>query len=192
MVSLLVGITVGIFTNIGQKYLPGSLNSIANSGAVWLIPAFFVSAWVADFKKSIICSIETLFVCVVTYYWFESVLNSHSLKFGGYYFYLWLGCAVVFGSIFGIGAYFYSQKKKHYQWGAGLLPAVFLSEGLNEVIHLHDYQHMMPAVAGRIVIGVLLYFIICRKDFLQTKVLIPFIVLSVIGIGGFELIYRLT
>jgi hypothetical protein len=42
--SLTIGITVGILTVIGQAYLPGNLNSLANLGPVWLLPAFFVSA----------------------------------------------------------------------------------------------------------------------------------------------------
>jgi hypothetical protein len=192
IVSLLIGFTVGILTNIGQKYLPGDLNSIANSGSVWLIPAFFVSAWVDDFKKSIICGIEMLIVCVASYYGFEAVLNNHSFEFGGYYFYLWLGCAFIFGTVFGIGAYFYSQNKKHYQWGASLLPAVFLAEGLCEVIHLQDYKHMIPAVIGRFIIGIALYFIIYRKDFLQKNALLTFFVLTALGVGGFEILYRLT
>ena len=41
--ALLLGLLIGILTVMGQKYLPDSLNSLANSGAIWLIPAFFMA-----------------------------------------------------------------------------------------------------------------------------------------------------
>jgi hypothetical protein len=188
--GFLIGLLTGILTVVGQKYLPGSLNSLANSGAVWLIPAFFVAVWAKRLVLSIVVCIETLLFCVVGYYAFEAVMNSHSFSFSNYYFYLWLGCAVVFGTVFGIGASFYSSKKGN--WGASFLPAVFFAEGLNELIHLSEYVHMIPAVIGRIVIGIALYFIIYRKDSLKRRSFISFGVLSVLGVVGFELVYRLT
>ena len=42
-VAIILGIFVGGLTLIGQKYLPINFNFLANSGAVWLVPAFFVS-----------------------------------------------------------------------------------------------------------------------------------------------------
>ena len=38
-----IGCIVGMLTVIGQKYLPNDLNSLANSGAIWLIPAFYTA-----------------------------------------------------------------------------------------------------------------------------------------------------
>lgn len=190
--AFLIGLLTGILTVVGQKYLPGSLNSLANSGAIWLIPAFFVAVRAKRLLPSIFLCIETLAVCVVSYYVFEAVMNSHSFTFDGYFFYLWLGCAVVFGAVFGAGASFYSRKEWNYHWGASLLPVAFLTEGLNELIHLPSYAHMMLAVIGRIVIGIALYFIIYRKDCLKCKPLISFGVLSVLGVAVFEVIYRLA
>jgi hypothetical protein len=189
--ALLIASTVGILTVISQKYLPGSLNSLANSGAVWLIPAFFVATLGKRLFASIALCVETLAVCVVSYYAFEAVINSHSFVFSGFAW-VWLGCAFVFGVIFGIGAYFYTNKARYYQLGAGLLPAVFLSEGLNELVHLPDYAHMIPAIVGRIVVGIVLYIIIFRKGSLNKKALLCSGILVLLGILGYELIYRLT
>ena len=55
-----------------------------------------------------------------------------------------------------------------------LLPAVFLAEGLSQMIHLSEYMHMIPAVIGRIILGIALYFIIYRKAFYQRNSLISF------------------
>jgi hypothetical protein len=128
----------------------------------------------------------------MSYYWFESILNRHSFEWGSRYFHLWLLCAVIAGAIFGIGAFFYRQKSKRYYWGAGLLPAVFFAEGLNEFIHLPDYIQMLPAVLGKIVIGLALYFVIYKRTSFKKNPLFSFCVLSAIGLIGYEVIYRIT
>jgi hypothetical protein len=92
-----------------QKCLPGSLNSLANSGAIWLIPAFFMASAAKKLPAIILCA-ETLIICVISYYWVESIFNQHTFVFGGFYFYFWLICTVIAGIIFGLGAYFHRQK----------------------------------------------------------------------------------
>lgn len=190
--SFLLGLLIGILTVMGQKYLPGSLNSLANSGAIWLIPAFFMAFSGQKKLTAVLLCTETLLVCVISYYWIESIVNKHTFVFGGYYFYLWLICAVIGGIIFGLGAYFHRQKCGHYYWGASLLPAVFLAEGLSEIIHLSGYMHMIPAIIGRIFIGLALYFIIYKNDFYKRKPLISFCVFTAFGVVGYELLFRLT
>ncbi|MDW2797650.1 DUF6518 family protein [Clostridium boliviensis] len=190
--AFLIGLLIGILTVIGQKYLPGSLNSLANSGAIWLIPAFFMASTAEKKFTAIILCAETLIVCVISYYWVESIVNQHTFVFGGFYLYLWLICAVIAGVIFGFGAYFYRQKSTYYNWGASLLPAVFLAEGLSQIIHLSEYMHMIPAVIGRIILGIALYFIIYRKAFCQRKSLISFCTYTVMGVAGYEILFMLT
>jgi len=190
--ALLIGFLAGSLTVIGQKYLPGSLNSLANSGAVWLVPAFFVAMAARTKVSAILLCMETLIVCVIAYYWVEAIVNRHSFLPLNYYFYVWLICAVVFGVVFGVGAFLRKQRSAHHYWGASLLPAVFLSEGMSELFHLADYLHMLAAVIGRTVIGLALYFFIYKSASLQRKPLISFSALSVLGILGFEVLIRLT
>lgn len=190
--ALLLGLLIGILTVMGQKYLPGSLNSLANSGAIWLIPAFFMASTAEKKLPAIILCVETLIVCVISYYLVESIFNQHIFVFGDFYFYLWLICAVISGIIFGFGANLYRQKGTHYNWGASLLPAVFLAEGLSEIIHLSEYMHMIPAVIGRILLGLALYFIIYKKDFYQWKSLISFGSYTVLGVTAYEILFKLT
>ncbi|MCY1713280.1 DUF6518 family protein [Caproiciproducens galactitolivorans] len=190
--ALLLGLLIGILTVMGQKYLPDSLNSLANSGAIWLIPAFFMASTAEKRLPAMILCAETLIVCVISYYWVESIFNQHAFAFGGFYFYLWLICAVIAGIIFGFGANLYRQKSTHYHWGASLLPAVFLAEGLSELIHLSEYMHMIPAVIGRILLGLALYFIIYKKALYQRKSLISLCSYTVLGVAAYELLFKLT
>lgn len=192
IIALLVGLGTGVLTVIGQKYLPGSFNSLANSGAIWLVPAFFVALAGQTKGSAILLCMETLIVCVISYYWAEAILNRHPFLPVGYYFYVWLVCAVVFGAVFGLGAFLRRQRSSNHAWGASLLPAAFLSEGLSQLIHLPDYLHMIPAVIGRIVIGLALYILIYKGSSLQRKPLISFCALSALGLAGYEVLLRVT
>lgn len=43
LLPIIIGFLFGIFTLVGQKYLPINLNFLANSASMWLIPAFLIS-----------------------------------------------------------------------------------------------------------------------------------------------------
>jgi hypothetical protein len=156
------------------------------------VPAFFMASFAEKKFPAIMLCVETLLVCVISYYWIESLVNSHPFIWGGYYFYLWMICAVAAGIAFGLAAFYRKQKSKWYYWGTSILPAVFFAEGMDELIHLPDYMHMIPAVIGRIIIGAALYLIIYKKDFCNRKSIISFCVLSALGVIGYEILFILT
>ena len=64
VLTIMIGVFVGIFTLIGQKYLPMNLNFLANSASMWLIPAFFIPYFLkTDKGNSIILSTISLIFC---------------------------------------------------------------------------------------------------------------------------------
>lgn len=193
MISILTGLLVGIITLFGQKYLPINLNFLANSGAVWLIPAFLLSYFFrADWKHSIMTCTLCLISCVFGYYIFEALYNHHNFIFGGYII-IWLACAIIGGIIFGLGAGFANQKNGWLKFfGQNLLPAVFLSEGINKVIHIEEYRHMIPAVILVTLIGIVLYGVINQKTAWKKKNLISLLLLTALGLAGYEVIYQIT
>ena len=184
-----LGLVVGILTVIGQKYLPINLNFLANSGSVWLIPAFLFSyfekgSWVQSIATTIVC----LLGCVYGYYIFEAVLNQHafSLAEGAL---LWTVVAFIAGAVFGFGAYVANQDNSKLRYlGMNLLPAVFTAEGLDNVIHIADYSHMVPAVVMKIVIGVVLYLVINRKNAIGIWNVASYIVITALGVVGFAIL----
>lgn len=180
-------------TVIGQKYLPINLNFLANSGAIWLIPAFLVS-YLSKTNPihSILLCIICLLCCVLGYYGFEAVLNSHAFELG-FYTYVWIACAFIGGTIFGLGAYCANYNNGWLKYcGQNLLPAVFLAEGINKIIHIDGYMHMIPAVVMVTLIGVALYFVINRHDCLKKKNLSSIVVITAFGLIGFEIISQIT
>ena len=60
ILAIMLGLAVGVLTLTGQKYLPMNLNFLANSGAVWLIPAFLLSY----FGKETGCRLSLTQLCV--------------------------------------------------------------------------------------------------------------------------------
>ena len=72
---------------------------------------------------------------------------------------------MVGGLVFGLGANFSHTKKNFLKYaGMNLLPAVFISKGLDKVIHFSEYKHMIIGVILSIMIGAVLYFVINRNE----------------------------
>ena len=69
-----------------------------------------------------------------------------------------------------------------------LLPAVFTAEGLDNVIHIADYSHMVPAVVMKMVIGVVLYLVINRKNAIGIWNVASYIVITALGVVGFAIL----
>lgn len=189
IVAIILGLVVGVLTLIGQKYLPMNLNFLANSGAVWLIPAFLLSYFEKGNRpQAIVTTVVCLLGCVYGYYIFEAVLNHHTFMLARGTL-LWSVIALIAGTVFGLGAFFANQESSKLKcFGMNLLPAVFTAEGLDNVIHIKDYSHMITAVIMKIIIGVILYLVINRKDVIKLKSMISYIVITALGVVGFAIL----
>lgn len=190
ILAIVLGSVIGVLTLVGQKYLPMNLNFLANSGAVWLIPAFLLSYFEKGNRiQSIAVTIVCLLGCVYGYYIFESVLNHHAFALDGGAL-LWSGIALAAGAVFGIGAFFANQESGRLKYfGMNLLPAVFTAEGLDNVIHIRDYGHMIPAVIMKICIGVILYLVINGKDVVRPRNLTAYVVTTALGVAAFAIVF---
>lgn len=80
------------------------------------------------------------------------------------------------------------ENSKIKYFGMNLLPAVFTAEGLDNVIHIKDYSHMIPAVIMKIIIGVILYLVVNRKDVVKLKNMISYVVITAFGVVGFAVL----
>ena len=189
ILAIILGLVIGVLTLIGQKYLPMNLNFLANSGAVWLIPAFLFSYFEKGNRlQAIAATIVCLLGCVYGYYIFEAILNQHTFTLAGGALF-WTVVAFIAGAVFGFGAFLANQKNSKLKYlGMNLLPAVFTAEGLDNVIHLKDYSHMIPAVIMKIMIGVILYLVINRKDVINIENMVSYVVITALGVAGFAVL----
>lgn len=191
LVSALLGLAVGILTVLGQKYLPGNLNSLANSGAVWLVPAFFTAS---RQQKRAYCAISAtlcLLGCVFGYYVFEAIFNAHEFHFGNLANWVWVACAFVGGVAFGAGAYLWKMCSAPWNYvGMAMLPSAFLAEGITMLLHYDSYLHMLAVPIVWVVVGLLLLVFFFRQQMHSPQAL-P-VALGVVGAGllGYAVLFR--
>ncbi|MFI7403395.1 DUF6518 family protein [Streptomyces sp. NPDC049541] len=103
MSAPLAGVGLGILTNLAQGGLPGAANQIANSGAVWCVPAFAAGALVAGGhlapRRSVLAGLCTTVGLVIGYYGYAE------LGRGGmgspFWPLVWLAMALISGPLFG-------------------------------------------------------------------------------------------
>ncbi|WP_219834104.1 DUF6518 family protein [Paenibacillus sp. R14(2021)] len=178
IVSAIAGLLVGIATVLGQGLLPGNWNSLANSGAVWLVPAFFLGGIGTSKTRAAAGGVISLIGMVAGYYGYARFVQHmpHSL----YFVIVWLVAAVVGGVIFGLGGYLWGRK-----YGSALLGGVFVTEGLNIFLH-EGYDHMHGFGAAELVIGIALVLVIERSNwarFISLAAMVPVVVLGLLGYG---------
>ncbi|MFF4804732.1 DUF6518 family protein [Streptomyces sp. NPDC001351] len=99
----LAGVGLGILTNLAQGVLPGASNQIANSGAVWCVPAFAAGALVAGghpaLRKPVLAGLCTTIGLVVGYYGYAEF--GRSGMGSPFWPLVWLAMALISGPLFG-------------------------------------------------------------------------------------------
>lgn len=191
LISILTGIIIGILTVLGQGVLPGSWNSIANSGVSWLLPAYFIGAMGSTKTKSALFSILSLLGMVVGYYGYEMLIQNvpHSI----YFILVWTGAAIIGGTIFGIAGYLWrSGKGLKHKIGSALIGGVFITEGLDKFIHINDYRHMLDVGVVQIAIGIVLVLVLERTNKERISSLLIALLIVVLGIIGYQILHILT
>ena len=131
--ATLAGLAVGGLTLVMQGTLPGVLNHLGNSGAVWSLAAFGAGAllpvrgWRAAVSGAVL-----LVGAVLGYYGSTTVflhddVNSGTLLGPA----VWATVALVAGPVFGLAGAAYRGDRPGYRWAAlGALGAVFVAEAL--------------------------------------------------------------
>lgn len=192
VIAVITGLIVGIITLIGQKYLPINMNFFANSASMWLIPTFLIPYILKTNKKSsIVLGISNLIFCVLGYYTFEAIFNNHSFELNRFMIF-WLTCAIIGGTVFGLGANYSNTSKSTIKYiGMNLLPAVFVSEGLCKLIYISEYEHMIIGIILQIIIGLVLYTIINYMELLKKKNVLSFLCLTILGTLSFVIVFNI-
>ncbi|MCD0453022.1 DUF6518 family protein [Actinocorallia sp. API 0066] len=140
LAALGVGVALGVLTNLGQGWLPGGWDQMANSGAVWATVAFGAGALVGRQVSFVGAALAGLLVevgLVVGYYGYAEFARD---GMGSLFFPLvWLTMGVVAGPLFGVaGAYCRAGNPMRRALGVGALAGVFWAEGVHYLLVL-DY-----------------------------------------------------
>lgn len=188
-ISICLGIVVGMATVFGQKYLSGTFNSLANSGSIWVVVAFYLASIYREKWKSVLSSILYLLICVMTYYGYYSVIWNTGFSVS-FHQIVWLCCAIIFGFVFGMGGNLskYGNGRIKYICKT-LLPAVFLSESLSLILHFQEYTHMIGVMIMWVVMSAIMYFINCKDIWRSKECLMALTITTMLGFLGYQLIY---
>jgi Family of unknown function (DUF6518) len=139
-VAVLAGAAVGVATNLLQGVLPGSFNSLANAGSVWVVAAFVAGALIVVPRRlAAVAGACTQVGAVVGYYGYAGLgrggvgdLSAPTV---------WLVLGLVAGPIFGLaGSWWRRGSMRERVIGAGVLGAVFCMDGLWHLVVLDYYE----------------------------------------------------
>ena len=168
LLALGVGILTGVATYIGQSVLPGQWNTLVNSGAIWLIPVFFVGSFARSLLWAAIAGAATLVATVASYYG-SAALTGAPISVRAVAF--WLALAFVAGPLYGVaGRWWRSDRRALRVFGVALLGGVLVAEGLYIVLVLRYYWSGCTMVAA----GVIAAFLLARRgDRLRTLLAVP-------------------
>lgn len=138
--SLVVGLALGVLTNLAQGWLPGAWNQIPNSGAVWSAVAFAAGALLAGRVSLLACVAAGLLAeigLVVGYYGYaqfgrDGMGDLHAPL-------VWLVMAFVAGPLFGLAGGWWRRGRdmRRRIVGLAVLAGVFGQEGTYYARVLH-------------------------------------------------------
>lgn len=174
LLAAICGILLGGGTLLGQATLPGSWNHLANSGAVWLVPAFFLAALASRGRLAVVVGILTLYGELIGYYVSAAIFPKSTPTL--FFLVLWGEIALVAGPLAGIAGHWWRGEHPSRRVAAlAFLGGVFVAEGLYFFLIISDHL----AGWGWIVIGTLLPLVCGRstRDRLFALLVLPLLTL---------------
>ncbi len=150
-----VGLGTGVVSFLVQGRLPGDWYYLGNSGAVWLVPTFFMGALVGSQRWAAVAGLATLAGCLVGYF-VSGTLGG--VAYAWVYIGYWAGVALVGGPVFGLaGRWWRDVHRPRRVLALALLGGVFIAEGAYTLLvnpHLSVGWPLITAgVAAPLVVG---------------------------------------
>jgi hypothetical protein len=160
VVALLLGVGAGIATSYLQGELPGSWNTLANSGAVWTVVAFGIAAAVVFTRgATVVAGLAALLGEVLGYYAVASPIRGIATSTSERA--LWIAAAVVAGPLVGYAAWLCRRGRPAARLAAGLaMCGVVAGEGVHGVLRI---SHTSAAAWVEIGLGVAIAMVLLAR-----------------------------
>ena len=190
MVVLVVGLGLGVVTQILQSVLPTGWSQAANAISPWLLVAFLVGATMPGRGSAAGGGLATLVLALIGYY------ATTQLRYGigggtGSLIFWGLGAAVG-GPVFGLAGHIWrTGGHRDRALALGLLAAVFIAEGGYHLLVLSE----RGVAVGFAIAGLLVPLLLGRshQDRLGAYVAaVPAIALGAVGFAVFLWLYDVT
>jgi hypothetical protein len=155
---VVVGLTTGALTQIGQSVLPDGWSQAANAISPWLLVAFALGAAMPDRRWAAVAGVAALLLSLVGYYLMIELRYGYGGSRGSLL--LWGTGALVGGTVFGVAGHWWRTGRAWQQAAAiGVLAAVFVAEGVYQI----RIQPDAAIGAGFIVVGLVVPLVLGRS-----------------------------
>jgi hypothetical protein len=190
LVVLVVGLGLGVVTQILQSVLPTGWSQAANAISPWLLVAFLVGAAMPDRGSAVVAGFATLGLALVGYY--ATTQLRYGIGGGTGSLLFWGIGAAVGGPVFGFAGYVWQTgEHRNRAVALGLLAAVFVAEAGYHLLVLSE-----PGVAAGFAVAGLLVPVVLgrsREDRLGAYVAaVPALALGAAGFAALLWLYDFT
>lgn len=185
-----VGLMVGVLTQLGQGLLPDDVAHVANAISPWLLVAFLLGSRMPDRREAAIAGFGVLAFALVGYYAMVELRFGYGASTSSLV--LWGAGAIVGGPVFGVAGWTWRFEDGWPRAAAiGLLAAVAIAEGGYLI-------RILPAAsvgAGFIVAGLCVPLVLGRTAGERARAylaVVPALALGVVGYIVFLWLATLT
>jgi len=186
-VVIVVGLVMGVATQIGQSVLPDGVSHAANSLSPWLLVAFLLGSRMPDRRWAATAGIVALVFALVGYYGMVELRYGYGGSTGSLV--LWGIGALVGGPVFGVAGWTWRFEGGWRRAGAvGLLAAIAIAEGAYLVGILPE-----PAVgAAFIIAGMLVPLVFGRSAAERGRAYLAVLPALALGVVGYIALFWLA
>jgi len=185
LLIVVVGLASGALTAVGQGLLPQSWNTLVNSGAVWLLVAFLVSACAPSPVWAMVAGLGVLFAEVLGYFGSVSLMLGYDIPLVATG--IWLAVALVGGPVYGLaGRWWWLGSNRQQMIALALMGGVFVAEGVIALIWLEQGKEASRWI--EIAVGVLIPLLLGRTWKARLLSLGLLVVLVPLGLLVFQII----
>ena len=190
LIVVVVGLGLGVVTQILQSVLPSGWSQAANAISPWLLVAFYIGSAMPDRGSAVVAGLATLVLALVGYY--ATTQLRYGIGGGTSALIFWGLGAAVGGPVFGLAGHTWrTGAHRHRALALGLLAAVFIAEAGYHLLVLSE-----PGVAiGFAIAGLLVPVVLgrSREDRLGAYVAaVPALALGAAGFVVFLWLYDVT
>jgi MFS family permease len=138
VITLGIGILLGVFTSFGQTYLPEPFRQLANSYSVWLLFSFIVGYILKTYKIAGVAGVFVQYLAILFYYIASSIRFDMSFTPESLISLniVWIVGGTLAGPIAAIAGAIAAKKTKHLSIAIGFMAGLFFSEALYQFIML--------------------------------------------------------
>lgn len=160
LVTITVGILLGILTSFGQTFIPEPFKQLANSYSVWLFFSFIAGYLLISYKKTVVAGVLVQYLAILFYYLASSIRFNMEYSLGMLISLnvVWIVGGTLAGPAAALAGALVKKKTKYLSYAIGFMAGLFISEALYQFINLgHVGEGIVFSVVALVFLGVSYY-----------------------------------